>query len=169
MPAHKVDGSLENTIGAWIFIVYVVSALFLTGFISKSLLATYRSHDASHRSPSIGKRTPNARILKFVSLSILSFSVLSYHMLSFLIVSYTTWAQARRIALPQHLLGTNGVLLGMIGVGQRRVLVWEWLETSTLFQDFATDICDDWARYWWTCQALIVTMGIGIWMGREGL
>ena len=158
-----------NLAGALIFTAYVASALFLTGFISTSLFHAYRSSKAPIGSLSNGKPSLDTRILPCVSLSILSFSVLSYHMLFFLIDSYTTWAQDRQIALPQNMFRSDGVLLGMIGVGQRKVMVWRWLTTSSLFQDFATDICDDWGRYWWTCQALVITMSVGLWMGRKGM
>lgn len=168
----------KNTSGALIFTAYVLSALFLTIFITRSLLIVYHSKPPT---PSVKNRIAarktsssfTTRLITFTCLSILSFSVLSYNMLSFLIVSYTTWANNRHMALPDGLLGSGGALFGILrgvtGNGGMRVEVWEWLTTSTLFQDFARDICDDWARYTWTCLTLVGTMVVGMWMGREGM
>ena len=158
----------ENAIGAFIFTAYVVSALFLTGFISTSLLQGYGSLTSVQKSRRAGGLPLTVWLTLCICLSILSFSVLSYHMLSFLIVSYRSWAQERDIPLPSSLNGSAGMLSGLIGRGEREALLWKWLTTSTLFEDFARDICDHWARYWWTSAALMTTMRLSLWTGREG-
>lgn len=158
----------KNVVGALIFTAYVVSALFLTGFISASLLQAYRSLNPIQKFRRAARLSLNAWLTLCITLSILSFSVLSYHMLSFLIVSYCSWAWEGGIILPSSLIGNLGILTGLIGRGEREVLIWRWLTTSTLFENFAKDICDHWARYWWTSAALMTTMRLSLWTGREG-
>lgn len=158
----------ENVVGAFIFTAYVVSALFLTAFISTSLLQGYGSLTPVQKSRRSGKLPLNAWLTLCISLSVLSFSVLSYHMLAFLIVSYRSWAWERGILLPSSLSGSSGIIGALIGQGGREVLLWKWLTSSTLFGDFAWDICDYWARYWWTSAALMTTMRLSLWTGREG-
>ena len=174
MSKPSADTLPRNTTGALIFSAYVFSALFLTIFITRShFIAFYSRKSTPLKNRNAGQST---RLLIYTSLSLLSFSVLSYNMLSFLIVSYTAWAQERHIALPKEFFGSDRALLGVLrgvtgGLMEKaviRVEVWEWLTTSTLFQDFARDICDDWARYTWTCLALVDTMGVGMWMASEG-
>lgn len=158
----------ENAVGAFIFTAYVVSALILTGFISTSLLQGYGSLTPVQKSRRVGRLSLNAWLTLCISLSVLSFSVLSYHMLAFLIVSYRSWAWKREILLPSSLSGSSGIISGLIGQGEREILLWKWLTTSTLFEDFARDICDHWARYWWTSAALMTTMRLSLWTGKEG-
>ena len=154
-----------NLTGALIFTVYVISALFLTLFISRNLFSSYQKLVKNKES----KRTAHfeKRLQIFSALSVLSFSTLSYHMLSYLIVSYRSWAQANDVPLPQQLLGDASLL----GSHDQRVnlRIWTWLTSSTLFQDFAEAICGDSARFWWTQQALLVTMAWSVFMSFEGL
>lgn len=107
------------------------------------------------------------RLQIFSALSVLSFSTLSYHMLSYLIGSYQDWAGTNRVLLPQRILGNAGI----VGRKDQRVElhIWEWLTSSTLFQDFAITICNDSARFWWTQQALLVSMAWSVFMSFEGL
>ena len=177
MSDPSADTLPRNTTGALIFTAYVFSALFLTIFLTRSLLIAYNSSlpNATPRNRNAAQPTSSflpTRLLTHIFLSVLSFSVLSYNMLFFLIVSYTTWAHYRHLPLPDGLIGREGalyaVMRGVVGQGGTKVEIWEWLTTSTLFQEFAMVLCDDWARYTWTCMALVGTMGVGIWMGREG-
>ena len=158
----------ENAVGAFIFIAYVFSALFLTGFISISLLHGYCSLTSVQKSRGAGGLSLTGWIALCLSFSALSFSVLSYHMLSFLIVSYRSWAWERGILLPSSFSGNSGIMSSFIGRGEREILLWKWLTTSTLFEDFARGICGHWARYWWTSAALMTTMRLSLWTGREG-
>lgn len=168
MPTLQTHESSRNVTGAIIFSAYVVSALFLTGFISRNLLLAHRTLIPSQKSLLGGNSALRRRLLICLPLCILSISNLSYHMLFFLVDSHRAWAEERGISLPSGNLGNDGVLTSLIGGGEREILVWQWLTTSTLFEDFARSICDDWARYWWTSQALVTTMGVNVWMGREG-
>lgn len=156
---------LSNISGALIFSTYVVSALVLTFLLCSSLIFQYqkllKSEDAK-RSIDLERR-----LQIFSALSVLSFSTLLYHMLSYLIVSYQSWAKTSRVLLAQRVLGDAG----LVGRRDQRVklYIWEWLTSSTLFQDFAMTICNDGARFWWTQQTLLVTMVWSVFMSFEGL
>lgn len=162
--APNQDMPLYNISGALIFSTYVVSALVLTVLLCSSLIFHYRkllkAEDAK-RSIDLERR-----LQIFSALSVVSFSTLSYHMLSYLIVSYQSWAETSRVLLPQRVWGDAGL------VGRRdqriKLYIWEWLTSSTLFQDFAMTICNDSARFWWTQQALLVTMAWSVFMSFEG-
>lgn len=157
--------ALYNLSGAVIFCNYVLSAIVLTYSICNSLVSQYRKKaKAEDREVSDGLKR---RLQMFSALSVLSFSMLSYHMLSFLIISCQTWAETNRFLLFRKIWGNFG-LLGSQNQKVRLVL-WEWLVSSTLFQDFALDICNDGARFWWTQQALLVTMAWSVFMSFEGL
>ena len=152
---------LYNLSGALIFTAYVFSALFLTAFITRSLVIQYKksSHNRKHKR--------EKRIQTFSALSVLSFSTLSYHMLNYLIVSYQVWSKSYGYQLPGSLFGSNS----LHGPREQRVplQIWSWLTTSTLFADFATTICSNNARFWWTQQALLVTMAWSVFMSLEGV
>ena len=149
-----------NLSGALIFTAYVLSALFLTAFITSSLGVQYKKY--SHKR----KNGREKHIQAFSALSVLSFSTLSYHMLNYLIVSYQAWSKSHGYQLPGSLFGTNSLL----GTREQRIPlhIWSWLTNSTLFADFATTICSNNARFWWTQQALLVTMAWSVFMSLEG-
>lgn len=152
---------LYNLSGALIFTAYVLSALFLIAFITNSLRLQY-----TKSSPGT-KRGREKHIQIFSALSILSFSTLSYHMIKYLIVSYRAWSKSYGYQLPAGLFGSNSLL----GTREQRVPlhIWSWLTNSTLFTDFATTICSNNARFWWTQQALLVTMAWSAFMSLEGV
>lgn len=99
--------------------------------------------------------------------SVLSFSTLSYHMLNYLIVSYQAWSKSHGYQPPGSLFGSNSLL----GTQEQRIPlhIWSWLTNSTLFADFATTICSNNARFWWTQQALLITMAWSVFMSLEGV
>ena len=165
MTPTSSETSPQNLFGAVIFTVYVILALVLTALIAYHLATTYHSLPPTYLSQKLGRSTISTHVYTFVSLAILSFSVLSYHMLSFLIISYNYWAEERGIAVPSSVFGRGGVL----GRGRTEVFVWEWLMTSTLFLDFAREICATWGRYWWTGQALWATVGVYGFVASHGM
>lgn len=161
MPSTVQDTPIYNLSGALIFTAYVASALFLVAFIHQSIL---RAYDATPKKKD-DKLYRNLQV--FSALSVLSFSTLSYHMLAYLIVSYRSWATQHGYELPQRLFGGKGVLNCR---GDCRGLpIWSWLTTSTLFQDFANEICATHARFWWTQQALLATMAWTAFISIEGM
>jgi len=164
MPTHDLDMSTYNLSGAIIFTAYVASALFLTALIAYNLITAYGTLPSSYLSKRHGRSSISSHIQVFLTLTVLSFSVLSYHMPNFLIKSYISWAKQQGIQLPLSIFGRNG-LIGREGV---QLHVWHWLTGSTLFLDFAQEICGTWPRYWWTSQALWATMGVSIFMGFHG-
>ena len=164
MPPHDPGTPIYNLSGAIIFTAYVASALFLTALIAYNLISAYRALPLSYLSQKHGVSTINSHIQVFFALTVLSFSVLSYHMLNFLIQSYNSWAKEWGIQLPLSVFGNEG-LFGREGV---QLHVWQWLTGSTLFLDFAQEICGTWPRYWWTSQALWATMAVSIFMGVHG-
>lgn len=162
MAKFSLDDPVYNLTGAIVFTAYVISALLISIFLVYNLTSTYVSRQSWNHKEGIQRR-----IQIFAALSTLSFSVLSYHMLNYLILSYQEWAKERRIVVPQHLYGRNGFL----GSQDQRVLVhvWMWLTTSTLFRDFAETICGNSLRFWWTQQALLVTMVWSVFLSIEGI
>lgn len=158
---------LYNLSGALIFCAYVFSALLLTCNITLGLVRRYlrlNKDKASTESVRIGKTRLNRNLLIFSALAVLSFSTLSYNMLNYLIFSYQDWAYSHRLEVPQRLLGKDSIL----GPDRISLAIWQWLTTSTLFQDFAQTICGNSARFWWTQQALFATMAWSLFMSFEG-
>lgn len=144
-----------NLTGALIFTAYVLAALFLAVFIIVDLATRYR--DLAQTPSSTLTTKLKFRLQLFSALSALSFSVLSYHMLNYLILSYRVWATANDVSLPRRLPSDIAGLH-----------VWRWLTSSTLFLDFAQTICGTSARFWWTQQSLLVTLGWNVFMVFEG-
>lgn len=161
MSSNSQETPLYNLSGALIFTAYVLSALFLTAFITNSLRVQYKKN--SHK----GEHGREKQIQTFSALSVLSFSTLSFHMLNYLIVSYQAWSKGHGYKLPASLFGSNN----LPGTREQRVPlhIWSWLTESTLFADFATTICSNNARFWWTQQALLVTMAWSVFMSLEGV
>ena len=152
-----------NLAGAVIFVTYVSSALFFTGMIVGILNAKLWSPIMSNRQRELSHEN---KLQIFTALSVVSFSVLSYHMISFLVISYKAWLSVKGIEAPSRFFGYGG----FIDPQKRiiRVCIWQWLTSSTLFKDFAEVICGSSARYWWTQQALLVTMTWSFFMSIEG-
>lgn len=163
MSSHSAEFP-SNFAGTVIFISYVVAALCLTAFLAYDLSSAYLSLTSSHLSRRTGRSTISSHVYTFLTLAILSFSVLSYHMLNFLILSYGSWAGNRNIPVPYSPFGPQG----LVGYNRTRIHVWQWLTGSTLFLDFAKEICATWSRYWWTSQALWATTGVYCFMAFHG-
>lgn len=139
-----------NYAGAALFIGYIIAALVLTGLITRTLYDTYRAVINDH------DRKTTLKI--FAGLTLTSFSVLSYHMLSFLIVSYTSW----RMKNQPDLQGD--------GVYPLVQSIWQWTTTSTLFLDFAKDLCNvEKSHVWpWSETALVSTLLSFFYMSAAG-
>ena len=165
MSVRDKEQPVHNLSGALIFTAYVISALSLTLLIAQNLYASHKKLKQSETSKVT--RDLGTRLQIFTALAVLSFSTLSYHMLFYLVISYRGWARENGITLPQQLLGDRSLL----GSEDQRVqlYVWQWLTSSTLFQDFAQTICGTSARFWWTQQALLVTMAWTVFMSFEGM
>lgn len=151
-----MDTTTDNYFGALIFWSYILAALGLTGLISRSLWSIHRTGTAA-ASQSVG-RQGNVRL--FSGLSVLSFSVLSYHMLYFLIDHYTAWTPIHDVKLPrglEELLTRNTAST-----------VWKWSHTSSLFQDFARELCEGPRHFWWTSQSLLFSFQWNILMAVQG-
>ena len=167
-PPPLDEPSTANLLGALLFSAYVTSAILLTGIITYTLYRTHQSRlIASLDSPNNQPQSEEKHIQLFASLAALSFSVLSYHMMHFLIVSYAAWSTERQIMIPDRLFGEGGFIVMGNSPGMD-LHIWHWLTTSTLFLDFAEIICQDSAKYWWTQQALLVTMACCHFITIEG-
>jgi hypothetical protein len=103
-------------------------------------------------------------ILVFASFVASSFSSLAYQMLNVLIHSYAQWAADKNVALP----GTFIAALKGLTNESFYSNVWTWAKSTTLFQDFAEVICNDPVRFWWTQQALLLSIGWNTFMAIEG-
>lgn len=148
----------KNYFGAFIFICYILAALVATSSITLSLWRQYRALNDSSR------QAIEARLQVFTALAFLSFSLLSYHMLHFLIVRYSNWRQHRSYDTTEPNIDWKLSFNAVIGFAED---IWAWLSTSSLFQDFANTICSNASRYWWTSQALLMTMGWSVFMSVE--
>lgn len=154
-PPHAVS---SNYFGATLFIFYIIAALVLTKLALQSLLRDYRiafqrpprqgqQHVVGHRMEHKRQR----RLRTFSALALLSFAVLSYNMLSFLVSSYLHWHDNTQ-PLASHGLGS----------------IWKWMTTSTLFLDFAKDLCRNSYAFEWTSEAIAATMLQSFFMGAIG-
>lgn len=163
------DGMAEvptNFVGAGIFWLYIVAALYFTGKILQNL-ATQTSTPATNRrrekddegstaSDDSGAKTINSLIsngsIVFVSLALLSFSTLSFNMLQVLIQSFHAWSRV-------HPNASNAKIIGRI---------WSWSITSSLFQDFGQALYQSRSRALWSLAALLNTLGVCVYMGVKG-
>ncbi|KAK5017204.1 hypothetical protein LTR60_002038 [Cryomyces antarcticus] len=166
--------SAENTSGALVFIAYIFAALFLTTYILRTLFVLH-SQTSSSSSLSPQRETPvkGWRIQLHASLAALSFAALSYNMLRFLILSYAAWAAERNLPVssPFSLLGglvPSKSTRGSARTGLGDLQLWQWSKTSTLFTDFARELCASPRAWWWSLQALVGSWVWGVWMSAEG-
>ena len=152
-----------STTGACIFVAYLLVAVILVSILCRDLINAYIFLPKSLRNQEGLQR----HIRAYASLAASSFSVLSYHIIDFLVESYQEWAIEREIELPHRIYGKRGLL----GPSHQRtpLYIWTWLRTSTLFQNFARNICEPYENYWWTLQALLMTMACSHLMAQEGL
>ena len=154
---------IHNVAGATVFVCYVLAALFLSTLIVIDLCQSY----SARPSPSTNQaKNSSNRLQIFVALAILSFSILSYHMLTYLIYSYQKWATSNNLeALPGLYVPSDIFTISSLHFLRR---IWQWLTESTLFLDFAETICLNSANFWWTQQALLVTMASALFISIEG-
>ncbi|KAL9600135.1 MAG: hypothetical protein Q9219_003391 [cf. Caloplaca sp. 3 TL-2023] len=160
---HETIVPSSNVTGAVIFIAYVLAALFLTSWIVLDLYRAFRSRPQLF---SNGSRRVSKQLQVVVALAVLSFSILSYHMLNYLIHSHRNWAESKAHAT-QPRLRPSDHRFDMSNLGSVPSL-WQWLTESTLFHDFARTICQNSANFWWTLQALIVSMASALFISIEG-
>lgn len=154
----------NNYVGALLFWLYIMAALAFTGLITTDIWTLQSAAEAS--GDKIPNR-PNARIRQqrakahiFWTLSIMSFSILSFHMLYFLIDHYKNWAIVHQAEIPRDLFDVFSRRTGLN--------IWKWSHTSTLFQDFAKELCENPQNYWWTSQALIFSFQWNMLMAVQG-
>ena len=152
--------SASNVTGATIFVGYVLAALCLSTLIVLDLYQSYKSQNnsSSARTPSVF-----SRLQIFLALAVLSFSTLSYHMLSYLIYMYNKWVTTHD---PEVIPGPSNLLT--LSTMQAPRQIWQWLTESALFLDFAETICKNSANFWWTQQALFVSMASALFISIEG-
>jgi hypothetical protein len=152
----------ENVLGAIVFFCYIFVALGLTGLISYDLFKAYQALSRADSKTNTSRRSN--LVLLFATFAAISFSALSYHMLNVLYHSYVTWVEGSEIPLGRTSFGT---LSGLTN-GNLYLNIWTWAKSSTLFQDFAEVICNDPVRFWWTQQALLLSIGWNTFMAIEG-
>ena len=133
-----------NYLGAAIFWLYIVAALFFTGLVIYTIVTlpgTTNTNTEEH----------SRNVYTLSILACISFVTLSHNMLDVLITSFLIWHH--RYSDP-----------GTISLGD----IWKWSIESTLFQDFAEALVATTARRYWTHAALIATMSVCLFMGAEG-
>lgn len=155
-PETRVDAKLTmeedlplNHLGATIFWLYILAALFFSIIV----LHTLTNLPSTHVIPTQKKQKRNTLI--FSILAALSFATLSVNMLNVLIQSFASWSAARQNPLP-----TNPVAW--------LEAIWHWSVTSTLFQDFAQAIVLDRERYTWASAGLLATFLVCLHVGVDG-
>ena len=154
--------SASNVTGATIFVGYVLAALCLSTLI---VLDLYQSYKIQSNLSSSSTRAPSvfSRLQIFLALAVLSFSTLSYHMLSYLIYMYNQWVITND---PEVFPGPSNLLT--LSTMQASRQIWKWLTESALFLNFAETICKNSANFWWTQQALFVSMASALFISIEG-
>ena len=148
---------VKNTVGALIFVCYVLAALVFTALIVQDLLVKY--------STSTFNEAKSRKLYIFASLAALSFAHLSYRMLQVLVVSFHSWKTSRPADVRTTLHSSDDFFEVALS---RPSELWTWLVGSTQFLDFATNICLTRARSWWTTQALFFTVGCNWCIAYEG-
>jgi hypothetical protein len=150
--------SQDNVLGAVIFFSHILAALSLTGLISSDLVKAFKAF--SNLKANTSQR--HGLVLVFTAFAAISFSSLSYHILNILISSYVDWAKNTNISLSPSFFGA-------LGDDSFSLLnIWAWARSSTPFQDFAEVVCNDAVRFWWTQQALLLSIGWNTFMVIEG-
>lgn len=134
-----------NYLGAAIFWLYIVAALFFTALIIYTLLEIQPTKDAS-------QQQKRKHAITFSLLAACSFTTLSFNMLNVLIQSFTTWLENDHIQSSTDLASK----------------VWHWSLTSTLFVDFGEAVVENNARCLWSGAALLVTFAVCLYTGSEG-
>lgn len=162
----RTDSQDQNLIGAVIFICYVSLALYLTGFITGTLLHPYQSVRSPRSRYGARNLFLERQVQIFALLSVVSFSILSYHMINVLLQSYKAWATAQNIE-PKHQPEKDGSSLEG-HVYWSCICLWEWLKDSHLFEDFGNAILENNSRFWWTQQVLLVSIAWSVFMSVEG-
>ena len=162
---HADHTAKQNTFGAILFFSYIIFALLITGLISTDvwllyLRSIYKSSPIE-ASKDPQRSLPKRTLYTLIALTILSFSILSYHMLSFLVQSYTTWSDNNNVPMPTNVLDLSRLA--------EDVHIWRWATHSTLFQDFAHDLCHESSHFWWTKLALSYSLSWNVVMIVQGL
>ncbi|KAL8810242.1 MAG: hypothetical protein Q9223_002558 [Gallowayella weberi] len=153
---------IHNVGGAIMFVGYVIAALFLSMLVVHDI---YKAHTSTTLSSSNRGKNVSSQSQLFIALALLSFSILSYHMLSYLIYSYQGWVTSKGVDVLPGLHDPYVFTRSTLHFTQQ---IWQWLTESTLFQNFAETICNDSATFWWTQQALLVTMVSALFISIEG-
>ena len=155
-----------NFVGAGIFWLYIVAALYFTGKILQNLATQMSTPDTNRRKEMDDERSmaidvSSAKIINsligngsivFVVLALFSFSTLSFNMLQVLIQSFYAWSRV-------HPNASNAKIIGRI---------WTWSITSSLFQDFGQALYQSRSRALWSLAALLNTLGVCVYMGVKG-
>jgi hypothetical protein len=145
----------NSYIGAFVFLSYIVLALYATLNITYSLYTQYSTifHKPTKDEKFEAARAARARHIKiYAFLASISFATLSYHMLFFLITHYLEWS------------GDESRSWSAVSIEKLQT----WMLESTLFQDFATQLVQSVPNAVWTQLAILATWFWNIWMARKG-
>ncbi|KAI9654302.1 MAG: hypothetical protein M1831_005467 [Alyxoria varia] len=158
-PENVRPSSNTNYLGAFLFISYVVAALLVTGKLVWSLRVNYRnmSH-AAWENPAI-----RGFIALFTMMSVLSFGLLSFNMLSFLVESHGKFGSAQSKFKIPFITSTKRAVSDSYGGS-----IWNWMTSSSLFFDFASQLLNSPSAFEWSEKALTLTMMSMLYMGAAG-
>ncbi|KAF2027150.1 hypothetical protein EK21DRAFT_29936, partial [Setomelanomma holmii] len=146
----------HNYIGTTIFLSYIVLALYATLNITSSLSTQYNKayHLNTPHQDATSKAAQEVRkrhIKIYAFLSSISFATLSYHMLFYLITHYLNW--------------TGKPTRSITNVSSDSLK--SWMLSSTLFQDFATELVAAPANTVYTQVAILATFFWNMWIAKK--
>lgn len=164
MATHTSAVTESNLLGALLFILHASFAIIIPIFTGFKLLKHYLALGPKYLSQRRGRASTSTHLQIFLALSLISSSLLARHILGFCIQLYEDWTTRNRLEFAQSVYGDRGI----VGRDGFVTSVWHWLTSSTMFLDFAQELCGSWERYWWTSQALWATMGVNVFIGLYG-
>ena len=149
------QSTIHNLLGTFLFLGYIVAALFFTGLITSDLLFAFKrfSHQTS---PKSDDGSTFQHVITLVCFASFSFAILSFNMISFLLGSYQAKCDGLNLCRPENVSwGALGDLKAWKTTFRH---IKKWMLHSTLFQDFAEMITMTPGRVSWTQGTLLLTM-----------
>ena len=134
-----------NYVGAMIFWLYILAALFFTAVVVYTLLEIPPIDDSD-------KPRSEKAVKVFGVLASISFTTLSVNMLLVLLQSFAAWFDQQSFEVYNNIMWP----------------IWRWSLESTLFRDFGEAIVENDTRYVWAQLALHFTLFVCLEMGVEG-
>ena len=147
--------TIHNPLGTFLFLSYIVAALFFTGLITSDLFNAFK-YFSRQTSPKSDDGLTFQHVITSVCFASFSFAILSFNMISFLLGSYQAKCDGLNLNRPENISwGALGDPKAWKTTSQD---IKKWMLHSTLFQDFAEMITITPGRVSWTQGTLLLTM-----------